>query len=102
MGIARMMPDPKRRLPEEPGVTTDRGGENVPPPTDDEKTHTGAPHNGEAHEPLGPLTPDDETPLGDTPEAHDEIIPEDLPKDHPGRREAERMAQEDGVVRGNT
>lgn len=83
-------------------MTTDRGGENVPPRTGAEKTHTGAPHDDQAHEPLGPLTPDDETPLGDTPEAHDEIIPEDLPKDHPGRQEAERMAREDGVVRGNT
>jgi hypothetical protein len=49
------------------------------------------------------MTPDDETPLGDTPEAHDEIVPEDLPKDHPGRQEAERMAEEgDGTTRGNT
>ena len=43
-------------------------------------------------EPLGPATPDDETPLGDTPEAHDEISPHDLPKDHPGRKEAERRS----------
>ncbi|HEY6758466.1 MAG TPA: hypothetical protein VI318_03215 [Baekduia sp.] len=61
------------------------------------------PHNKDADEPLGPLTPDDETAVGDTPEAHDEIIPEDLPKDHPGRQEAEREAAEgDGKVRGNT
>jgi hypothetical protein len=32
-------------------------------------------------------------PLGDTPAAHDEIIPEDLPKDHPGRHAAEEQAQ---------
>ncbi|HEV2062620.1 MAG TPA: hypothetical protein VGR12_07185, partial [Solirubrobacteraceae bacterium] len=31
-------------------------------------------------------------PLGDTPDAHDEINPHDLPADHPGRHEAERMA----------
>lgn len=53
-------------------------------------------HNGEHPEPLGPMTPDDETPLGDTPEAHDEISPHDLPVDHPGRREAERRAAERG------
>ena len=34
-------------------------------------------------------------PLGDTPEAHDEINPHDLPPDHPGRHEAERMADGD-------
>src|SRR4028119_61871 len=45
-----------------------------------------------AGEPLGPLTPDDQTPLGDTPEAHDEISPHDLPPGHPGRKEAERRA----------
>jgi hypothetical protein len=32
-------------------------------------------------------------PLGDTPAAHDEIIPQDLPKDHPGRHAAEQQAQ---------
>src|ERR687889_495025 len=31
------------------------------------------------------LVADDDTPLGDTQEAHDEISPRDLPKDHPGR-----------------
>jgi hypothetical protein len=47
------------------------------------------------------VTPDEETPLGDTPEAHDEISPHDIPKDNPGRQEAERMADEEGVTRGN-
>jgi hypothetical protein len=37
-------------------------------------------------------------PLGDTPDAHDEIIPEDLPKAHPARRAAEEQA----AVRGGT
>ncbi len=56
----------------------------------------------EADEPLGPLTPDDETPLGDTPEAHDEISPHDLPPGHPGRDEAEREAGGGrGTTRGN-
>jgi hypothetical protein len=60
------------------------------------------PHDSESPEPLGPLTPDDETPLGDTPEVVDTIIPEDLPKDHPGRQEAERMQRDEGGVRPNT
>lgn len=53
------------------------------------------------------LAKDEETPLGDTKEAHDEISPHDLPKDHPGRRAAERQAGERfdrsdaGVTDGN-
>jgi hypothetical protein len=47
--------------------------------------------------------PDDGGPVGDTSETHDEIVPEDLPKSHPGRREAEREAAEGGgTTRGNT
>lgn len=52
------------------------------------------------------LATDEETALGDTKEAHDEISPHDLPKDHPGRLEAERItgdrfAPDDaGVTRG--
>ena len=54
-------------------------------------------------EPLGPATPDDETEVGDTPEAHDEIAPVDLPPDHPGRRQAERDAGgAEGATKGNT
>jgi hypothetical protein len=54
------------------------------------------------NEPLGPVTPDDETPAGDTPEAHDEITAHDLPKGHPGRAEAERESGEGGgTTRGN-
>jgi len=59
------------------------------------------PHDTESDEPLGPVTPDKETDLGDTPEAHDEISPHDLPKGHPGRQEAERQAGEDGTTEGN-
>lgn len=45
---------------------------------------------------------DDETPLGDTPQAHDEISPHDLPRDSPGRRAAERQAARgDGTTRGH-
>jgi hypothetical protein len=60
-------------------------------------------HDRDAHEPLGPMTPDDKRPAGDTPEAHDEISPHDLPKGHPARAEAERRAEEseDGTTRGN-
>jgi hypothetical protein len=39
---------------------------------------------------------DDVRPLGDTPEAHDEITPHDLPAGHPGRHAAERQAHELG------
>lgn len=61
-----------------------------------------SPHDGTRPEPLGPLTPDKLTPLGDTPEAHDEIVPEDLPKGHPGRQAAEQQAREgDGTTRGD-
>ena len=45
--------------------------------------------------------PRDERPLGDTPEAHDEINPHDLPLDHPGREEAEEQAGgSEGTTRG--
>lgn len=61
-----------------------------------------APHDGTSPEPLGPLTPDDQTPLGDTPEAHDEITPHDLPLGHPGRQAAEQQAERsDGTTRGD-
>lgn len=69
----------------------------------DDPRQEAPPHDKEAHEPLGPMTPDDETPAGDTPEAHDEISPHDLPPDHPGRPEAERLAGgEEGTTRGNS
>jgi hypothetical protein len=44
----------------------------------------------------------DDRPLGDTPEAHDEINPHDLPVGHPGRPAAERQAGgEFGTTRGH-
>jgi hypothetical protein len=68
----------------------------------DEDREQAPPHDSEAQEPLGPMTPDDETPAGDTPEAHDAISPHDLPPDHPGRAEAERLAGgSEGTTRGN-
>ena len=70
--------------------------------SDDEEREHAPPHDKDAKEPLGPFTPDDETPAGDTPEAHDEISPHDLPPDHPGREEAERAAGgSTGTTRGN-
>lgn len=54
----------------------------------------------EKDEPAGPATPDDATPAGDTPEAHDEISAHDLPPDHPGRKAAEKQAGEGGTTRG--
>jgi len=66
----------------------------------DETRETAPPHDDDAPEPLGPTTPDGETDLGDTPEAHDEISPHDLPPDHPGRAEAERLAGGEGGTTG--
>ena len=54
--------------------------------------------------PSSHLIPDNETAAGDTPEAHDEINPHDLPVDHPGRLEAERQAgdhDDDRTTRGD-
>src|SRR3954452_2309000 len=45
--------------------------------------------------PSSHLIPDNETAAGDTPEAHDEINPHDLPRDHPGREAAEERAEEE-------
>ena len=45
--------------------------------------------------PTSHLIPDDRTPAGDTPEAHDEINPHDLPPDHPGRHAAEDQAAQE-------
>lgn len=75
-----------------------RGGAGYAPcMTDDVERH-----DEDAEEPLGPVTPDRDTPFGDTPEAHDEISPHDIPKGNPGRKEAERLAEkEGGTTRGN-
>jgi hypothetical protein len=42
---------------------------------------------------------DDVRPLGDTPEAHAEVIPQDIPKGHPGRPAVEQQAE---VLGGTT
>jgi hypothetical protein len=57
---------------------------------------TRAPDAGGADEPFAGIGADDARPLGDTPEAHDEISPHDLPAGHPGRGAAERQAAELG------
>src|SRR3954471_4521596 len=47
---------------------------------------------------------DDDRPAGDTPDAHDEIHPRDIPKDNPARQEAEAQVGDDdnaGEISGN-
>ena len=41
---------------------------------------------------------DDETPLGDSPELHDDITPHDLPRGHRGRRRLERQTVFEGDI----
>jgi hypothetical protein len=80
-------------------AASDVGGEDHATPAPD---HDGPPRDERSREPLGPLTPDPGRPLGDTAEAHDDLIPEDLPLGHPGRKAAERLARrEGGATRGN-
>ena len=44
----------------------------------------------------------DDTAVGDTPEAHDEINPHDIPLDNPGRKAAEEQAGgTEGTTRGD-
>jgi hypothetical protein len=45
-------------------------------------------------DPVPGVGADDSRPLGDTPQAHDDLLPQDLPKDHPARRAAEARAAE--------
>ncbi|HWH11877.1 MAG TPA: hypothetical protein VG165_12170 [Solirubrobacteraceae bacterium] len=59
-------------------------------------------HDGERDRGLLDRLVDDETPAGDTPEAHDEISPHDLPPGHPMRAEvARRAAQAGGTTTGS-
>src|ERR687887_129727 len=83
-----------------PDSPNEVGGERRPPR---KSPHGGAPRDQRWGEPLGPATPDEGRPVGDTGEAHDEITPHDLPKGHPGRTAAEREARESesGTTRGN-
>jgi hypothetical protein len=82
-----------------PDSSRESGGDQFAPPR--RPTHEGPPRDLGSREPLGPITPDPGRPLGDTAEAHDEISPHDLPKGHPGRAAAERLAKgPDRVTRG--
>ena len=58
----------------------------------DDTKHDPPPHDEAAREPLGPFTPDSETPAGTTPEVHDEITAHDIPKSNPAHREVARRA----------
>lgn len=73
------------------------------PMSDDGHHSPHDPDDPQTDEPLGPFTPDDETPAGTTTEVHSGLSPIDLPKDHPGRKEAERLAARDehGETHGN-
>src|SRR3954452_13267449 len=51
--------------------------------------------------PSAHLIPDDQRPLGDTPEAHDEVNPRDIPLDNPARQEAEEQVGGAVETRGN-
>lgn len=59
------------------------------------------PHDGEHDEPLGPITPDDQSPAGDTPEVHDDLTAHDLRPGTESRKAVEEDVGEDGVTRGN-
>jgi len=70
--------------------------------------HGGEPERALADErepiPSTHVITDDDRPAGDTPEAHDEINPRDIPKDNPARQEAEAQAGDDddaGEISGN-
>ena len=52
---------------------------------DDETEKQAPPHDSQASEPLGPMTPDDETPLGDTPEHSEEERVATTRRPHRGR-----------------
>jgi hypothetical protein len=51
--------------------------------------------------PSAHLITDDERPAGDTPEAHDEINPRDIPQDNPARHEAEERVGGGGETAGD-
>jgi hypothetical protein len=68
-------------------------------PAADEDEHADATVQ-DNRDPVPAIGGDDSRPLGDTPEAHDEISPHDLPPGHPGREAAEDMAREEGGVTG--
>jgi hypothetical protein len=53
-------------------------------------------------DPFPGLGVEDRRPMGDTADAHDDLIPQDLPKEHPGRKAAEEQAAaHGGATRGH-
>jgi hypothetical protein len=46
--------------------------------------------DADASDPIPAVVIDEDAPLGATSDSHDELIPEDLPRDHPGRPEVKR------------
>jgi hypothetical protein len=81
----------------------DTDGARTPgPAADTEAQRDGiSQHDGTRPEPLGPMTPDDQSEAGDTPEVHDAAIKEDFPPGHPGRGAVEEQAGPGGAARGN-
>ena len=70
--------------------------------SDAEQDESRADADSQAQGPPGDILADDDRPLGDTDEAHDEISPHDLPPGHPGRQAAEDQAGgDDGTTRGH-
>ncbi len=58
--------------------------------------------DSEAQGPPADILADDDRPLGDTDQAHDEISPHDLPPGHPGRQAAEdQSGGGEGTTRGH-
>lgn len=76
-------------------MSTDRADAATPPPHPES-----GPHDGRSPEPLGPFTPDDQTPLGDTPEVHDEVISHDLRPGSTARRAVEQRDRERALAKG--
>jgi len=58
-------------------------------------TAQGDPEGEEQRDGLVSELTDDETPVGDTTEVHDEITPRDLPPGHPSRGETDPEADRD-------
>lgn len=52
--------------------------------------------SAEDRSPFPGIGMDDKTPLGDSPELHDDITTHDLPRGHPARRRAEEQARSGG------
>ncbi len=70
--------------------------------SDDEHDTNQSDSDSEAQTPSADILEDDDRPLGDTEQAHDEISPHDLPLGHPGRTAAEEQSGgNEGTTRGN-